>query len=179
MNEHRCQEHERYDAMMASWFDADGLSAADRAVLTAHLEACASCRESFEVASRMESALESRASQVPALEGLLPALEPARAHAQHPRLVAAFRVMMSPAGIAIILVMWSTMLAFRFRESIARAFELSSSEKFTAVYHDLSSLLVTVSRGDEYTLIGIYVALTLVVLGSTGAITLRYIRHSS
>lgn len=179
MNE-RCRDHERYDALMASWFDADGLSAADRAALTAHLDACAGCRESFELVSRMESALASRASEVPSLDGLLPAIEPApvpRVWA-HPRLIAAFRAVMSPSGIGIILMMWVAMLGFRFREAIARALDLSSSEKFTAVYRDLSSLLVTVSRGDETTLIAIYAALTALVLFSTGAITLRYIRHS-
>jgi predicted anti-sigma-YlaC factor YlaD len=178
MNEFNSTDCERIEAMMASWFDRDGLSADERGELTAHVAACASCRESFELARQMEDALVSRRDDVPAVDAFLPNIQPARARFAHPRLVAAFRGMMSPAGIAVILVMWSTMLAFRFRESIAGVFELSSSERFTALFGDVSSLLLAVARGNEYTLIGIYVALTLIVLGSTGAITLRYIRHS-
>ena len=180
MNE-RCHDHERYDALMASWFDEDGLSAADREALTAHVAVCASCRESFELASRMESALVSRSSELPSLDGLLPAIEPVSAPSRvwsHPRLVTLFRAVMSPAGIAIILIGWSAMLALRFRAPIASALEASSSQKFTALYRDLSSLLVMVSRGDETTLIAIYAVVTALVLFSTGAITLRYIRHS-
>jgi len=182
MNEFNHQDCERIETMMASWFDRDGLSATERGELTAHVATCASCRESFELAQQMENALVSRRDDVPAVDAFLPDvlhdIQPARARLAQPRLVAAFRGMMSPAGIAIILVMWGTMLAFRFREPIAGVFELSTSERFSALYGDLSTLLMTVARGDAYTLVGIYVVLTLIVLGSTGAITLRYIRHS-
>ena len=178
MNELNHENCERFESMMASWFDRDGLSAAERAELTAHVATCASCRESFELAKQMEDALVSRRDDVPAVDSFLPDMQPARARFAHPRLVAAFRTVMSPAGIAIVLVMWGTMLAYHFREPIAGVFELSSSERFSALYADLSHLLITVARGDAYTLVGIYVALTLIVLGSTGAITLRYIRHN-
>ena len=70
MNDHRCTEHEHYEALIASWFDEDALSADERAALKAHVATCPGCRESFELAARLETALVSRSSEVPALDGL-------------------------------------------------------------------------------------------------------------
>ena len=190
MSNHRTHDCERFETMMASWFERDGLSAGERGELTTHVATCASCRESFEITQQMENALVSRRDDVPAVDSFLPdvlpdflpgvfhEIQPARARVAHPKLIAAFRTMMSPEGIAITLVMWGTMLAFRFRESIANVFQLSSSERFSALFGDVSNLLMTAAGGDAYTLIGIYVVVTLLVLGSMSAITLRYIRHS-
>lgn len=177
MNEQNRNHCDAFEVMIASWSDGD-LPAADRRALTAHLETCSTCRESFDLATRMEQALMLRRAEVPAVEAFLPAFAPARSPFAHPHLVAAFRAMMSPAGIAIILVMWSTMFAFRYRETIAGWFEWSSSERFSVFLNGVSSSLLGVSGGDAYTLVAIYVVLALAVLGSTGAITLRYIRHS-
>lgn len=175
MNEFNHKDCERIEAMMASWFDRDGLSTGERGELTAHVATCESCRESFELTQQMENALVSRRDNVPAVDSFLPDMQPARARVAHPKLLAAFRTMMSPEGIAITLVMWGALLVSRFREPIAEV--LSTSERFSALARDLSNLLMTVARGNEYTLIGIYIALALILLGSTGAITLRYIRH--
>ena len=156
---------------------ADGsLAASERAAVESHLAACASCRESFELAAEMERALVSRSAQVPPAGAFLPAL-PAHTTVAHPRLVEIFRTMMSPAGIAIILVVWSTMFAFRFREPVARSLE-GLSGRFTAFSDGISSSLLGAASGDAYTLVAVYVVLALVLLGSTGAITLRYLRQS-
>jgi len=182
MNEHSHDNCERFEAMIAVSFDGDEMTTSDRAELNLHLVTCASCRESFELASRMEAALVSRRDDVPAVDGFLPVFAPARArdtvstHA-HPRLIAAFRTLMSPAGVSIILMMWVAMLALRFRHEIAEVFAWTSSDRFSALGHDVSNLLLGVSRGDPYTLIAMYVALAVILLGSTGVITLRYIRH--
>lgn len=177
MNEQNRNECEHFETLMASWFEGD-IHAPDRDALTAHLDACASCRESFALAQRMEEALVSRRAEVPAVDAFLPAFSPVRRPFAHPGLVAVFRALMSPAGIAIMLVMWSTMLAFRYRETVAGWFEWSSSARFTLFLNEVSSSLLGVSGGDAYTLVAIYVVLALLVLGSTGAITLRFIRHS-
>jgi len=180
MSEHHNDNCERFEAMIAACFDGDDVSAGDRAGLNAHLATCASCRESFELSSRMEAALVSRRADVPAVDAFLPEFASGRAAARtpHPRLVAAFRAMMSPAGVSIILVFWLAMLGLRFRHAIGEVLVWTSSDRFSALSQDASNLLMSVSRGDPYTLGIMYVALTVVVLGSTGFITLRFIRHS-
>jgi hypothetical protein len=129
----------------------------------------------------MEAALVSRRGEVPVVDSFLPPFSAARvragsAHA-HPRLVAAFRALMSPAGISITLMMWAALFALYFRGQISRVFVWTSSDRFSALGHDISNLLVSVARGDTLVLTGIYVALTVLVLGSMGIITLR-VRHS-
>lgn len=181
MNDHLHHDCKRFEAMITASFDADGLPGDDRAKLAAHVASCASCRESFELASRMEAALVSRRDEVPALDGLLPAFASARSIAPvraHPTLLGVFRALMSPAGVSIMLVIWATMAALRFRHQIADVFAWTSSDRFHALSQNMSQFLVGVSRGDPYTLTAVYVLLALVVLGSTGAITMRYIRHS-
>jgi anti-sigma factor RsiW len=181
MNQHSHDNCEHYEALIAASFDADGLAPNERKELDAHLAACASCRESFELSSRMEAALVSRRDDVPVVDSFLPHFAPATALAPahaHPRLLAAFRALMSPAGISIALTMWAAMLALYFRNQIAQVFVWTSSDRFSALGQDVSNLLVNVSRGDTLVLTGIYVAITVIVLGSMGAITLRYVRHS-
>ena len=183
MNENTHENCERFEALIAAWFDADPLSARERDELTTHVASCTSCRESFELASRMEAALVSRRDEVPAADAFLPAFAPARArvavvrHA-HPKLLAVFRTVMSPAGIAIMLTSWAAMLALHFRHALSEVFAFTASDRFAALSQDASNLLLNVSRGDTLVLTGIYVLLTMIVLGSMGAITLRYIRHS-
>ena len=178
MNERHTHNCERFETMMASWFDRDGLSASDREALTAHIAVCASCHESFELSTHMEQALVSRSAQVPAVDAFLPALAPARAPFAHPRLVAVFRTVMSPAGISIILVMWTTLLALRFRDNIATVFTWSTADRFTSLLGGFSETLMGATGGDAYAMVAIYVAVAVAVLASTGAITLKYIRHS-
>jgi hypothetical protein len=176
MNDQRNCEH--FEAMIAAHFDADGIPARENPELSAHIATCASCRESFELSARMEEALLSRWTEVPAVDSFLPGPATARARFAHPRLVAVFRTIMSPTGIAIALVVWSAMLTLRYRHAIAEVFEWTSRDRFSALSQDISTVLMTISGGDPYLLSAIYVALALAVLASTGAITLKYIRHS-
>jgi len=178
MNEHNHQDCERYEAMIAAWFDADELSPREREAFIRHTDSCNSCRESFELASRMEAALVSRRGEVPAVDSFLPVFSSARVRAGSSRLLAVFRALMSPAGISITLMMWAALFALYFRSQISRVFVWTSSDHFSALGHDISNLLVSVARGDTLVLTGIYVALTVLVLGSMGVITLRYVRHS-
>jgi len=179
MSQHLNKDCERFESIIAAWFDADGLSSAQRGEVNAHIPACASCRESFEMTSRMEAALIARRSDVPAVDSFLPVISaPVGAVHAHPKLLAVFRTLMSPAGVSIMLMGWVTMLALHFRHQIAAVFVWTSSDRFSALGRDVSNLLVTVSRGDTHVLTGIYVGLTVVVLGSMGLITLRYVRHS-
>ncbi len=185
MSNHVNENCERFEAMIVAWFDADELSPAQRGELNAHIPTCASCRESFEMTSRMEAALMARRSDVPAVDSFLPAFVSAPVGAvrpvgavSHPKLLTAFRTLMSPAGISIMLMSWTAMLALHFRKQIGEVFVWTSSDRFSALGNDVANLLVTLSRGDTHVLTGIYVALTVVVLGSMGLITLRYVRNS-
>jgi hypothetical protein len=179
MNEHLNQNCERMEALIAAWFEPDGLSSGERDQVNSHMASCAVCRESFELASRMEAALVSRRSDVPAVGSFLPAFVSAPVVAvAHPRLLAVFRTLMSPAGISVMLVSWGAMLALHFRHQIGEVFAWTSEDRFAALARDISNLLLSVSRGDAYTLTGIYILLAIAILGSTGAITLRYIRNS-
>lgn len=177
MSQHLDQNCERFEAMMGDWFDGN-LPAAAQRDLPAHLSVCASCRESFELSSRIEDGLVSRRSLVPPVDSFLPALAPAPARALHPRLVRVFRGLMSPAGIAAVLVMWVTMLTLHFRDPIGAWLTRLSTERLGVVSQNITSALLELSRGDVLTLSAIYVALALAVLASTGAITLRYLRNS-
>jgi hypothetical protein len=179
MSQHVNQDCERFESIIAAWFDAGDDAAFDRDALTAHITTCASCRESFEMTSRMEAALISRRSDVPAVDSFLPVISaPVGAVHAHPKLLAVFRTFMSPAGVSIMLMSWVTMLALHFRNQIAAVFVWTPSDRFSALGRDVSNLLVAVSRGDTHVLTGIYVGLTVVVLGSMGLITMRYVRHS-
>jgi len=187
MSNHLNQNCERFEAMIVAWFDADDLSSVERDEVTAHVASCGACHESFELASRMEAALVSRRDEIPAVDRFLPALASAPVGAvrpigavrhAHPKLLAAFRALMSPAGISIMLMSWTAMLALHFRKQIGEVFVWTSSDRFSALGNDVANLLVTISRGDTHVLTGIYVAVTVVVLGSMGLITLRYVRNS-
>jgi predicted anti-sigma-YlaC factor YlaD len=186
MNQHSRQNCERFEAMISASFDSDAPGADEREALSAHMASCPSCRESFELSSRMETMLLSRRDEVPAVDAFLPAFVTARApvdsaaaaRTTHPKLLAAFRAFMSPAGISITLMMWATLLALHFRSQISAVFVWTSSDRFSALGHDISNFLMGVARGDTLVLTGIYVALTVLVLGSMGLITLRYVRHS-
>lgn len=178
MNQHLNDSCERFEAMIAAWFDADGLSSAEREEVNTHNAGCTSCRESFELTSRMEAALVSRRNDIPAVDSFLPVISAPAGAVAHPKLLAVFRTIMSPAGISIMLMSWTAMLALHFKKQIGEVFVWTTSDRFSALGNDIANLLVTVSRGDTHILTGIYVAVTVVVLGSMGMITLRYIRHS-
>jgi len=175
--------HERFEELIVASFEPEGLPAAQQRELKDHLAACASCRESYELSMRMEEALVAKRADVPSVESFLPAMagsavDVVASYLPHPRLVAVFRAVMSPAGISTVLVMWAAMFALRYRDAIGDAFAWMSSGRFETLSRDASNALLLISGGDAYALIAIYVALTLVLLGSTGAITLKYIRNN-
>src|SRR5262245_1089483 len=129
MSEHMNDNCERFEAMM---FDVDDLSASARNELSEHLASCGTCRESFEVTSRMEAALVSLREEVPAVDRFLPAFVSAPVGAvSHPKLLAVFRTLMSPTGISIMLMGWTAMLALHFRKQIAEVFVWTSSDRFS------------------------------------------------
>jgi len=187
MNQHPPDNCARIEALLPSYVEGD-LTADDAAAVRSHVESCAACRESYAAFATIEGALVSRRSEVPAVDSFLPDLAAVRAQAHgrevaasapaHSRLVSIFRTMMSVPGIAIILVVWSAMFLLRFRHTVGEMFSWTSVDRLSAFSDRISGALVGVSGGDPYALIAIYLALALLVLGSTGAITLRFIRHS-
>jgi len=182
MNPHTPENCERIEAMLPAFVEG-GLAAGDEALVRAHVASCASCRESLATFSALEESLVSRRSEVPPAAAFIPALAtapaPSRARAQaRPRLVAALRAITSVPGVSIILVVWSAMFLLRFRGTVGEIFTWTTLERLSAITHRISGALVGVSGGDPYTLAAMYVALALLVLGSTGAITLRFIRNS-
>jgi hypothetical protein len=177
MNDYSKSNCERVEAMMGDWLD-QSLSAGDRRAVSDHLATCASCRESVELASRIESALVARSEEIPAVDAFLPPIAGAPHRVMHPQLVRAFRVVMSPAGVAALLVVWIAMLTLRFREPIAAWITSFPTERVETFMLGIQTALLDVSGGNMLTLITIYAALAVFVLASTGAITLRYIRNS-
>jgi predicted anti-sigma-YlaC factor YlaD len=189
MNRQTPENCERIEALLPSFVEG-GLEDGEAAGVRAHLESCAACRESLAAYAMIEESLVSRRTEVPAVESFLPDIsalaagakartpEPAaaRSHA-HPHLADVLRAMMSVPGIAIILVLWSAMLLLRFRDTVGLVFTWTSLDRLSAFTQQVQRALVGASGGDSYTLVGVYVALTLVLLASTGAITLRYVRN--
>lgn len=181
MNQQARQNCERIEALLPSYVEG-GLGAADEAVVRSHIETCDACRASLVTFAMIEESLVSRRAEVPPAEQFMPDFAAARAPVSrahpHPRLVGALRTMMSVPGVSIILVMWSAMFLLRFRDTVGRAFSWTSLDRLSAFTREVQNVLVGVSGDNPWTLTAIYAALTLALLASTGAITLRYIRQS-
>ena len=172
---------EKVEGLLAAFIEGS-LSAGDEATVSAHLKTCASCRESSAAFSRIEEALALRRSEVPAVDAFLPDFAALRPHAAaavpaQSRLTQWFRAMMTVPGIASILVVWSALFLLRYSHAVGQVFTWTSLDRLSMMTNIISSALLGVAGGDAYTLTAIYLALTLLVLGSTGAITLRFIRR--
>jgi hypothetical protein len=72
--------------------------------------------------------------------------------------------------------MWAAMFLFRFRDAVGRVFTWTSLDRLSALTQQMQSTLLGVSGDNPWTLTAIYLALTLAVLASAGAITLRFVR---
>jgi len=171
------------EALLAAFAEQGSLSADDGATVSAHLKTCASCRESSAAFARIEEALALRRSEVPAVDAFLPDFAGLRAPVRenatgpaHSRLTRYFRAMMTVPGIAIILIVWVAMFLLRFRDAVGEVFTWTSLDRLSAMTGEISSALVGVAGGDAYVLTAIYLALTLLVLGSAGAITMKFVR---
>jgi anti-sigma factor RsiW len=194
MNPNTPQNCERIEALLPAFVEG-GLAADDAAVVRAHVGSCAACGEALAAFTALEATLVSRRDEVPPAASFIPDLSalrapgaaasrgrvdavsgPRRAYA-HPRLVWALRGMVSVPGVAIILVIWSTLLLYHFRDAVGEALAFSSLERLQVLTARISATLLAVSGGDAWTLSAIYGAIALFVLGSTGIITLRYVRH--
>jgi predicted anti-sigma-YlaC factor YlaD len=170
---------ERIEALLPA-FAEGSLSGDDAATVTSHVDSCASCRESLAAFALLERSLVSRRAEIPTVDSFLPDLSAARVPAMHRHspLFRVFRATMSVPGISILLVMWGTMFALSFRTDLANDItRYSSLERWKALTAFATQQLTSVTGGNVWTLTAVYVALTLAILGSMGAMTLRYIRR--
>lgn len=169
---------ERIEALLPSLVEGT-LVADDAAVVASHIESCAACRESLSAFVALEKSLVLRRDDVPSVEGFLPELAPSHQAARaHSRVVKIFRVVMSAPGISILLVMWSTMLAFAFRSNVADdVTRWSSLERWQVLTGGATQFLMSVTGDRVWVLAAVYGGLTILILGSMGAMTLKFIRR--
>jgi hypothetical protein len=147
-------------------------------MVTSHVDSCASCREALATFAMLERAgVPPR--RVPggffpprlgrcARSGRAPALA----------VLTVFRAAMSLPGISILLVMWGTMFALSFRTNLANDISrYSSLDRWKALTTLATQQLTNVTGDNVWVLTAVYLTLTLAILGSMGAMTLRYIRR--
>jgi predicted anti-sigma-YlaC factor YlaD len=161
-------------------FVEETLDAGDAAAVRAHVESCDACRASLAAFALLEQSLVARRAEVPPLERFLPDFATARVRAANvprPSLVMrAFRTMMSLPGIAAILVVWSGLFVFEFRDSIGHAIALATPDRLVMFQERLANLLVLMTDGNVWALVAISILVSILFALSTGAMTLRYIR---
>jgi len=170
---------EKIEALLPAFVSRD-IAKADAAMVASHVDSCASCRESLAAFAMLEQSLVSRRAEVPPVDSFLPDLAAVRVPAAHHRspLLTVFRAAMSVPGISILLVMWGTMFALSFRTHLANDItRYSSLERWKALTEFATQQLTSVTGDNVWVLTAVYVALTLAILGSMGAMTLRYVRR--
>jgi predicted anti-sigma-YlaC factor YlaD len=170
---------ERIEALLPAFVSRD-IATSDAAKVTSHLDSCASCRESLAMFAKLEQSLVLRRAEVPPVDSFLPNLAAARVPAvhRHSPLFKVFRAAMSVPGISILLVMWGTMFALSFRTNLANDItRYSSIERWKALVVFTTAQITNVTGNNVWTLSAVYLVLTLAILGSMGAMTLRYIRR--
>ena len=170
---------ERIEALLPALVDGS-LTGDDAAMVTSHVDSCAACRESLAAFAVLEQSLVSRRAEVPPVDSFLPDLAAARVPAahRHSPVLTVFRAAMSLPGISILLVMWGTMFALSFRTNLANDISrYSSLDRWRALTTLATQQLTNVTGDNVWVLTAVYLTLTLAILGSMGAMTLRYIRR--
>jgi len=162
-------------------FVAGDLAPDDAAAVSSHVESCKACREAMTTFAMLETALISRREDVPAVDTFLRGLSAARrtapAPAPAPALVRALRTVTSMPGISILLMTWAALLAFNFRSDVAAGMaNWSVFKRWEMLFDSGTRAILGASGGDSWTLIAVYVALTLAILATAGRMTLKYIK---
>jgi hypothetical protein len=73
--------------------------------------------------------------------------------------------------------MWAGMLAFNFREQIVRALSFSTPNNLVGGIDRFADLLVVLTNGNAWILIGMCTMVAIAIAASTGAMTLRFVRR--
>jgi predicted anti-sigma-YlaC factor YlaD len=169
-------ECERIEAMLPL-FVARDLPADEAAAVSSHLDACERCREALVAFTALEATLLARRDQVPPVDAFLPDLRAAGFRARHSIMLRAFRAAMSVPGVAIVLVMWATLLVMRYNDKLTGDISSTTSlERWTALAKRGLDGMVAAAGGDAWTLTAVYGALAIGVIVSAGALTMRLVR---
>lgn len=171
---------EKVEALLPA-FVSEELPADEAANVRTHVESCATCRESLAAFSSLEQSLVTRRHEIPAVASYLPAIAPALAPAPvfvHARLVRMFRGLMSLPGVSIMLTMWATLFALWFSPSVAGDISrYSSLERWQAVAGVVVKFLTRALGDNVWVMVAAYGMVALVILGSLGSITYRFVRR--
>jgi len=168
---------DRIENLLSEFVDGS-LSGADEAAVRAHLDGCASCRESLAAYRALEDVLVMRRAEVPPVDAILQGvLAPAPSNLHRARvLMDRLFSLPSLATFACFVLAWA---AFTYSAPIAHALNWLINE--APVVSNLSgwfvASLVTLTRGDMLITVSAYAAVTLLILGSGTWMTLRYV-HS-
>ncbi len=169
---------ERIESMLPA-FVAFELNGDDVAVVTAHIESCERCRESFAVLSSLEPVLVARRNEVPAVDAYLPGIQSAKAPARDHRgvLTRCLRVATSVPVMATVLAIWAGLLVARYNNVLVDDISHTTSlERLTGYAKRGLDAMVGAAGGDAWTLTAVYGALAIGVIVSAGALTVRLVR---
>lgn len=159
-------------------FVENELTDADAARVRAHVETCEACRASLASFEALEASLVMRRAELPPVDAYLPSFAHAAAPVpHHTRLIRFFRALTSVPGVSIMLAMWAAMLAFNFRVPISRALSFSTPDHLTGDIDRFADLLVLLTGGNTWVLVGIATLVGIGIAASTGALTLRFVRR--
>lgn len=176
MNRFSSMECERVEAMLPL-FVARELSTDEAAAVSSHLDACERCREAVVAYTALEATLLARRDEVPSVDAFLPDLRAAGVRVRRSIFIRTFRAAMSVPGVAIVLVMWATLLVARYNDKLTGDITRTTSlERLTALAKRGLDGMVAAAGGDAWTLTAVYGALAIGVIVSAGALTMRLVR---
>lgn len=178
MNQFNGMDCERIEAALPAFVGRD-LGAEEAAAVLAHIGSCERCRASLAAFVAIEEMLVLRRDDIPPvdtfLRGVLMARSPVRARPRF--LVRCFRVVTSVPGVAIVLVMWATLLIARYNDKLTGGLtDRTSLDRLTGFAKHGVDLMVAAAGGDAWTLTAVYGALAIGVIVSAGALTMRLVR---
>ncbi len=166
--------NEQFEDLLPAYIDG-GLNAAQTSRVEAWLESSAEARRALEDYRELDTLLEQRREQVPpAAQFLRAALQPSLRARVHRVLDTVF----SLPGVSGILVVLVGIALFIYRQPITNWFN-RTPDLPGANSNGLEWLRTTIMQfngADIWTMTAIYVGLTLLILGSSSVMLMRYLR---
>jgi anti-sigma factor RsiW len=167
-------DHEQFEELLPAYLDG-ALNAEQTSRVEAWLEGSAEARRALEEFRELDVLLESRRELVP------PAAPFARAAVAVPlrsRVHGVMSSLFSLPGISGMLVVLVGAALFIYRQPITNWFNrtpnVPGSDQLGLDW--LNSVLLQFSGADIWTMTAVYVGLTLLILGSSGAMLMRFLR---
>jgi len=173
----RVMDCQQIEILLPAYIESD-LTAGEMASVRAHLDGCRMCQDAVASFQALEVALVTRGEQVPTLDSVLPALI-AQASTRRSRALRFFDAAFSLPGIICMALGFLGMLTFFYRDVIAGYLARQFAQPLT--WEDVAvrfgALTANTAHVDVLVLTAVYSLVTLLIVASTGYITLRFVRQ--